>query len=183
MNPSTRDIVVLALSGRAGSDQDEEARAAGCDGYITKPVDSATLLSSIREHLDRHAQAPDEASPGVEGHPISAGEGPADEPDLESLKRSFIEEGALQSRQMVEALDGSFDASKTARLCHQWVGAAGILGYLAISERARAVEEALLGPRVEAWRIRELLSNLVLAFGESRENSKPSIAEPVAQAL
>jgi two-component system cell cycle response regulator DivK len=183
MNPSTRDIVVLALSGRAGSDQDEEARAAGCDGYITKPVDSATLLSRIREHLDRHVHAPDEASPGIAGRPIPGGEGAADEPDLESLKRSFLEEGAQQSQQMVETLDGSFDASKTARLCHQWVGAAGILGYLAISESAREVEEALLGPRVEAWRIRELLSNLVLAFGEPRETPKPRIAEPVAQAL
>src|SRR4029077_18594079 len=131
MNPSTRDIVVLALSGRAGSDQDEEARAAGCDGYITKPVDSATLLSRIREHLDRHVHAPDEASPGVAGRPIPAGDGPADDLDLESLKRSFLEESAVQSQQMVETLDGSFDASKPARLCHQWVGAAGILGYMA----------------------------------------------------
>jgi len=172
MNPSTRDIVVLALSGRAGSDHDQEARAAGCDGYITKPVDSATLLSRIREHLDRHAQAP-----------ITANDGPAEEPDLESLKRSFLEEGSQQSQQMVDSLDGSFDVSKTARLCHQWVGAAGILGYMAISESAREVEEALLGPRVDAWRIRELLSNLVLAFGEPRETSIPKIAEPVAQAL
>src|SRR6202521_1451549 len=96
MNPSTRDIVVLALSGRAGADRDEEARAAGCDGYITRPVDSATLISNIRQHLDRHLHAPDEASPEVAGHPIPAGDGPADEPDLESLKRSFLEGGALQ---------------------------------------------------------------------------------------
>src|ERR1700674_582271 len=63
MNPSTRDIVVLALNGGSGPDQDEEARAAGWDGYITKPVDSAPLLSRIRDHLDRHVPAPDEASP------------------------------------------------------------------------------------------------------------------------
>ena len=50
-DPKTRDIVVVALTAYAMKGDEERARAAGCDGYITKPIDTRTLPIQIREYL------------------------------------------------------------------------------------------------------------------------------------
>ncbi len=47
----TRDIIVVALTAFAMKGDDEKARAAGCDGYITKPVNTRTLSGSVASYL------------------------------------------------------------------------------------------------------------------------------------
>jgi CheY-like chemotaxis protein len=54
----TRGIVVVALTACAMKGDDEKAFRAGCDGYITKPVDTGTLPGRIREYLDRRFAPP-----------------------------------------------------------------------------------------------------------------------------
>jgi CheY-like chemotaxis protein len=51
-NPSMSDIIVVALTAYAMKGDEEKARAAGCDGYITKPIDTRTLPTQIREYLE-----------------------------------------------------------------------------------------------------------------------------------
>ncbi|PWU07561.1 MAG: hypothetical protein C5B51_09800 [Terriglobia bacterium] len=182
-DPATQDIVVVALSAHAAAGDNAKALKAGCDGYITKPVDSATLVSCVRDQLRRHAarHAAPAPSPVPPKPPVPAAQ--ESEEDLETLQRRFLEEGVLQSQQMLESLSQNFDGAKTARICHQWVGAAGILGYLPISECARKVEEALSEPAPDTWRIRELLSDLVLSFHEPGKIKRPEIPQPVSEAL
>lgn len=48
---ATRDIVVLALTAYAMKGDEEKARAAGCDGYVAKPIDVDSLPGVIAEHL------------------------------------------------------------------------------------------------------------------------------------
>ena len=50
-DPATRDIIVLALTARAMKGDHEKARAAGCDGYVTKPIDTRTFPGMIASHL------------------------------------------------------------------------------------------------------------------------------------
>ncbi len=50
-NPATRDIVVVALTAYAMRGDDEKARASGCAGYITKPIDTRTLASRVAGFL------------------------------------------------------------------------------------------------------------------------------------
>lgn len=45
--PETKDILVLALTAFAMKGDDEKAKAAGCDGYITKPIDTQTFPALI----------------------------------------------------------------------------------------------------------------------------------------
>lgn len=50
-DPSTRDIPVVAVTAYAMKGDAERARAAGCDGYLTKPIDTRTLLDDVAKHL------------------------------------------------------------------------------------------------------------------------------------
>lgn len=50
-NPATRDIPVVAVTSYAMKGDRESAAAAGCVGYITKPIDKTTFLQEIAMHL------------------------------------------------------------------------------------------------------------------------------------
>src|SRR5689334_16468460 len=44
-NPATQPIPIVAITAYAMKGDEDKARAAGCDGYITKPIDTRTLPS------------------------------------------------------------------------------------------------------------------------------------------
>jgi two-component system cell cycle response regulator DivK len=46
-----RDVPVIAVTAHALSGAEQEARAAGCDGYISKPISPRQLLAKVRESL------------------------------------------------------------------------------------------------------------------------------------
>jgi len=48
---STKDIPVVALTAFAMSGDKERALEAGCDGYVTKPVDVRELLKTVEQFL------------------------------------------------------------------------------------------------------------------------------------
>jgi two-component system cell cycle response regulator DivK len=48
-----RTIVVVALTAYAMKGDEEKARAAGCDGYITKPIDTDALPTLVANYLER----------------------------------------------------------------------------------------------------------------------------------
>lgn len=57
-DPSTRDIVVIALTAYAMKGDEARALDAGCDGYVPKPIDTRTLPDILRQHLDPPAPQP-----------------------------------------------------------------------------------------------------------------------------
>jgi len=50
-DPRTRDIVIVAVTAYAMKGDQAKALAAGCDDYITKPIDTRTLPETIAKHL------------------------------------------------------------------------------------------------------------------------------------
>ncbi|HEX9366435.1 MAG TPA: response regulator [Vicinamibacterales bacterium] len=52
-NAATKDIPILALTAHAFDDARTEAKAVGCDGFVTKPCLPDDLVSRIRAILER----------------------------------------------------------------------------------------------------------------------------------
>jgi CheY-like chemotaxis protein len=50
-DPASRHVPIIALTAFAMRGDEEKAFAAGCTGYITKPIDTRTLPSRIAEYL------------------------------------------------------------------------------------------------------------------------------------
>jgi two-component system, cell cycle response regulator DivK len=50
-DPATQDITILALTAYVMKGDKEKILAAGCDGYIPKPIDTRTLTQLVAEHL------------------------------------------------------------------------------------------------------------------------------------
>ena len=50
-DPATAGLVIIACTAYAMKGDEAKMRAAGCDGYISKPLDVATFAASVRSHL------------------------------------------------------------------------------------------------------------------------------------
>ena len=53
--PVTWHVVIVAFTAYAMKGDEAKMRAAGCDGYIPKPIDIATFASNVRAHLKARA--------------------------------------------------------------------------------------------------------------------------------
>jgi len=50
--PRTAHIPIVAMTAYAMAEEREKAQAAGCDGYITKPINTRAFPGQVRAHLD-----------------------------------------------------------------------------------------------------------------------------------
>jgi len=51
-DPTTKDITVIALTAHAMKGDEEKALAAGCSGYITKPIDTREFPKAVARFID-----------------------------------------------------------------------------------------------------------------------------------
>jgi two-component system, cell cycle response regulator DivK len=56
-NRKTSQIIVIALTAYAMKGDEERVRQAGCDGYVSKPIDTRALPGLVAEHLRRASEA------------------------------------------------------------------------------------------------------------------------------
>lgn len=50
--PETARIPIVALTAHAMEGERERAASAGCDGYLTKPIDTRIFPDQVRQYLD-----------------------------------------------------------------------------------------------------------------------------------
>jgi CheY-like chemotaxis protein len=176
-NEATRGIAVVALTAFAMKGDEQRAMDAGCDGYITKPIDTRTLGESIRHLLSGRSEFGDSVVPvAPEQEPIPAAE-------MQVLRHRFLQEGQERTRQMLLDLDDEFHAKEAGRTVHQWVGTAGYLGYMPLARLAREVEALLRERPVDSAQARESLTNLLLAFSTPREAQDSPVPDAIVRAL
>ena len=51
-DPTTKDIPVIAMTAHAMRGDEEKAVAAGCSGYITKPIDTREFPKAVARFID-----------------------------------------------------------------------------------------------------------------------------------
>jgi len=52
-DPQCKNTIIIAITSYAMENDDKKAYDAGCDGYITKPIDTKSFLHTINMFLER----------------------------------------------------------------------------------------------------------------------------------
>jgi two-component system, cell cycle response regulator DivK len=170
-NAATRDMVVLALTAFAMKGDEKKAFDAGCDGYITKPIDTRSFPNLIREHLSRA----NEASSASVSAPSE--EESAQDALIREIRLSFVTEGKQEAARLIGMVDGGLNVSEARVTAHRWAGAGGQVGCPEISQKARELEAALqLSDPASVEPARALLLRLAELFGAAMEADEvPSV--------
>jgi CheY-like chemotaxis protein len=177
-DPQTRDITVVALTALAMKGDEKRALDAGCDGYMTKPIETRTFGERVRQYLDvrRASRAGQPVAEAAKAEALPA-------EDMHELRRRFLEEGLERASRILAEMDGLFEPQAAARQVHQWIGAAGLLGYGVISRLSREVETLLLEKPVDSGQLRESLTKLVTAFSGQKESRTIPVPNAILHAL
>jgi len=58
-DPATKDIIVVAMTAYVMEADEERAAKAGCDGYISKPIDTRALPGQVARYLSERPRRAD----------------------------------------------------------------------------------------------------------------------------
>jgi signal transduction histidine kinase/CheY-like chemotaxis protein len=124
---------IVAVTAHAMAGDRERCESAGCDGYLSKPVERAQLIGTVARFMAA-AQPPE---PDLVSTLV-------DDQDMEDIVRQYVRDLPQRSSAILRAFQVS-DVETLKRLAHQLKGSAGTYGFPLITEAAAAVEAAVDG--------------------------------------
>jgi two-component system, cell cycle response regulator DivK len=156
--PACSALPVVALTAYAMRGDEERMRAAGCDGYIAKPIDTRTFADRVSKYRERPAS--DQVSVQELGE---SGDGAlADSPEIARLKSDFISQTRREVRDLLLLPDFDLGDDLTFKTLHRWKGMGSSIGLPGLTDLAREAESHSRQARpVRGPLIRPFISSIV----------------------
>jgi HPt (histidine-containing phosphotransfer) domain-containing protein len=151
-------LPIIALTAYAMAEDRDRCLAAGCSGYLSKPIDERKLLKTVNEYLRTdHSTVPSNgAETRVAGSAPSRGDANAsdktnfntiksshaDNPRIMAIMPEFVAGLPSKVAKMTDLLKHN-DLPGLQALSHQLLGTCGGYGFESMSEPARTVEQSI----------------------------------------
>jgi two-component system sensor histidine kinase/response regulator len=133
---------ILALTAHSMKGDEERCRAAGCTGYLTKPINSDRLLNTVASVLQSSQDASEETEDRSNSAQSLKSDLPMDDPEFREIVIEFVDRLHANLDKMRAAASVK-DYQTLGGLAHWLKGSAGTAGFNALTAAALPLEHAV----------------------------------------
>jgi PAS domain S-box-containing protein len=133
---------ILALTAHSMKGDEDRCRAAGCTGYLTKPINSDRLLTKVAAVLQSGQSDSEDANERTDSAGSLESDLPMDDPEFRYIVVEFVDRLHANLDKMRSAASAK-DYQTLGGLAHWLKGSAGTAGFSALTAAALPLERAV----------------------------------------